>query len=108
MFAKSIISLAALGGMAAAAGPIRSNIPTYVDGSQYNKPYGGPPGEWFAGDSSLPIGKIADAARRMTRTPKDATYIISDDNYQKATIHSDWEGFDKVCRTSTIRGLPTT
>lgn len=97
MFSKCIISLAAFGGLAAAAGPVRSSIPTNVDGSKYNKPDGGPPGDWFAGDASLPIAKIVEAAKSMTKTPKDASYILSDDNHTKATIHSDWASFSKVC-----------
>ncbi|TQV98430.1 fungal chitosanase [Cordyceps javanica] len=96
MLVKSITSLAALSGMAAAAArPIRASIPTNVDGAKYNKPDAGPPGEWFAGDASLPISKIASAVTKMTKTPKDATYILSNDNHNKATIHSDWANLSK-------------
>ncbi|KAJ3479879.1 hypothetical protein NLG97_g8206 [Lecanicillium saksenae] len=95
MLVKSIASIAALSGIAAAAGPIRASIPTNVDGSKYNKPNAGPPGEWFSGDSSLPVSKIASAVSKMTKTPKDASYILSNDNHKKATIHSDWANLSK-------------
>ncbi|KAJ6781485.1 hypothetical protein PWT90_02689 [Aphanocladium album] len=95
MLVKSIASLAALSGIAAAAGPIRASVPTNVDGSKYNKPNAGPPGDWFSGDSSLPISKIASAVSKMSKTPKDASYILSNDNHKKATIHSDWANLSK-------------
>lgn len=95
MHSKSLTTLA-LVRAATAAGPVRSSIPTYIDGNQYNKPYGGPPGEWFAGDSSLPIDRIASAVRELQQASGDSTYIISNDNYQTATIHSDWAYIGKV------------
>lgn len=96
MLFKSIASVAALSGMATAAGPIRDSIPTNVDGAKYNKPNAGPPGAWFSGDSSLPVAKIASAVGKMNKTPKDATYILSNDNHKTATIHSDWAQLSKV------------
>lgn len=82
--------------VANAAGLIRDSIPTNVDGAKYNKPNAGPPGAWFSGASSLPASRIAAAAAKMTKTPKDATYILSDGNSKKATIHSDWANLPKV------------
>ncbi|CEJ91919.1 hypothetical protein VHEMI07602 [[Torrubiella] hemipterigena] len=81
--------------VANAAGLIRDSIPTNVDGAKYNKPNAGPPGAWFSGASSLPASRIAAAAAKMTKTPKDATYILSDGNSKKATIHSDWANLSK-------------
>lgn len=96
MLVKSIAPLAALAGLASAAGPIRDTIPTNVDGSKYNKPTGGPPAAWFSGDSSLPVSKIVSAVAKMSKVPKDASYVLGNDNSKKATIHSDWAGFSKV------------
>ncbi len=102
MLVTSLASLAALSGIAAAAGPVRASIPTNVDGAKYNKPNAGPPGEWFSGDASLPIAKIASAVGKMTQTPKDASYILSNDNHKKATIHSDWAKLSKVRNDTSI------
>lgn len=96
MIAKFLPIFAAGLATANAAGPVRDAIPTNVDGAKYNKPNAGPPGAWFSGASSLPASSIAAAAAKMTKTPKDATYILSNSNPKKATIHSDWAKFSKV------------
>lgn len=96
MLLKSISPLAAVTGLASAAGLIRDTIPTSVDGSQYNSPTAGPPSSWFAGDPSLPISEIVSAAASMTKVPKDASYVLGNDNSKKATIYSDWATFSKV------------
>lgn len=103
MFTRSVVCLAAAIGLTGAAGPVRDSIPTNVDGSKYNKPSGGPPAAWFSGDSSLPASKIASAVTKMTKTPKDATYVLGNDNPKKATIHSDWANFSKVYIRSFLR-----
>lgn len=94
----SISALAALAGVASAAGLIRDTIPTSIDGSKYNSPTAGPPGTWFAGDPSLPISEIVSAAASMTKVPKDASYVLGNDNSKKATIYSDWSTFSKVSK----------
>ena len=102
MFSGSVVSLAVGVSLAQAAGLVRDTIPTNVDGSKYNKPTAGPPAAWFAGASSLPASKIAAAAAKMTKTPKDASYVLSDSNHQKATIHSDWASFSKVYELQSL------
>lgn len=98
MIANFLAVLATGLATANAAGPVRDTIPTNVDGAKYNKPNAGPPGQWFSGASSLPASSIAAAAAKMTKTPKDATYILSNSNPKKATIHSDWA---KLAKEST-------
>lgn len=96
MLYHSLVAATTVLGLASAAGPVRAAIPTNVNGPQYNKPNAGPPGEWFAGASSLPASKIAAAVAKTSKVPKDASYILSNDNKKKATIHSDWADFSKV------------
>ncbi|KAJ2980746.1 hypothetical protein NQ176_g2450 [Zarea fungicola] len=68
MLVKSIAPLAALAGLASAAAP--SAIPS-------------------------PPSKIVSAVAKMSKVPKDASYVLGNDNSKKATIHSDWAGFSK-------------
>lgn len=89
-FSARLVVLAATVGLATAA------IPTSVNGDSYNKPSAGPSTAWFAGATSLPVSKIASAAAAATKVPSDATYILSEGETKKATIHSDWAGLSKV------------
>jgi chitosanase len=95
-----LVSLATIIGLACAA------IPTHIDGSSYNKPSAGPSKAWFAGATSLPASKIASAAAKATKVPSDATYILEAGKSPKATIHSDWAGFSKVCAIASNNIMP--
>ncbi|OAQ69235.1 fungal chitosanase [Pochonia chlamydosporia 170] len=95
MLSNHLMALTAVIGLARAVLPARAAIPTKVNGADYNKPNAGPPAAWFSGDSSLPVSKVAAAAAKASKVPKDASYVLSEGSSKKATIHSDWAGFSK-------------
>lgn len=100
MLSNHLMALTAVIGLARAVLPARAAIPTKVNGVDYNKPNAGPPAAWFSGDSSLPVSKVAAAAAKASKVPKDASYVLSEGSSKKATIHSDWAGFSKVSDTT--------
>ena len=68
-----------------------------VNGPDFNKPDGGPPGSYFAAGSSIPVAALQSAAAKASTPVPDGTYAINNDKgAKKVTIHSDWSKFDEV------------
>ncbi|KGO72447.1 Fungal chitosanase [Penicillium italicum] len=67
-----------------------------VDGAQYNKPDGGPPGSYFAAGSSIPVAALHSAAAQASDAVPGGTYPINgDEGAKRVTIHRDWANFDE-------------
>lgn len=68
-----------------------------VNGFNFNKPTGGPPGSYFAAGSSIPVTALQSAAATASTAVPDGTYPINRENgAQEVTIHSDWANFNQV------------
>ncbi|KAF9239235.1 CAZyme family GH75 [Penicillium roqueforti] len=67
-----------------------------VNGFNFNKPTGGPPGSYFAAGSSIPVTALQSAAATASTAVPDGTYPINRENgAQEVTIHSDWANFNQ-------------
>lgn len=68
-----------------------------VDGPEFNKPYAGTPGSYFAASPSIPVAALHSAAAKASTAVPDGTYPINGDRGAKrVTIHTDWTNFDEV------------
>ncbi|EKV12501.1 Fungal chitosanase, putative [Penicillium digitatum] len=67
-----------------------------VDGPEFNKPYAGTPGSYFAASPSIPVAALHSAAAKASTAVPDGTYPINGDRGAKrVTIHTDWTNFDE-------------
>ncbi|KAE8394993.1 putative extracellular chitosanase CsnC [Aspergillus alliaceus] len=76
-----------------------------VEGPEYNKPNGGPPGKFFAASSSLPVAALQAAAAKASVVPSHATYPIGEDSSIKSTIHTDWAKFSEGAAISWVADM---
>ena len=68
-----------------------------VNGFQFNRPEGGPPGTYFSAGSSIPVTALQSAAATASTAVPDGTYPVNrEDGAQEVTIHSDWANFTEV------------
>jgi chitosanase len=67
-----------------------------IKGADYNKPNGGPPGEYFEAAASIPVAAIQSSTASLSRIPERATYPIRPGSKEKSTIYSDWAAFNEV------------
>ncbi|KAL4867789.1 fungal chitosanase of glycosyl hydrolase group 75-domain-containing protein [Aspergillus spectabilis] len=66
-----------------------------IQGADYNKPSGGPPGEYFQAAATIPVAAIQASTASLNKIPKRATYPIRPGSKQMSTIYSDWAAFNE-------------
>ncbi|KAL2827883.1 fungal chitosanase of glycosyl hydrolase group 75-domain-containing protein [Aspergillus pseudoustus] len=66
-----------------------------IDGSDYNKPSGGPPASYFQATSTMPVAALQTAATSLSKVSNNAVYNykLSAESKQMSTIYTDWAGF---------------
>lgn len=79
---------------------VGTGLAQQVDGSDYDRPAGGPPASYFTAATTIPVAALQTAAAKASRAALDATYPINfDRGAAKSTIYKDWSSFSAVRQT---------